>query len=72
MQILHMPMPITFFCFVNVIIPAIAQPPKQVHSSPMWHMKDNGQEYFCCSTVFFIEVLVKSLEAVEAGQNCRF
>ena len=30
----------------------IAQPPKQVHRSTMWHMKDNGQGYLFCKWVF--------------------
>ena len=32
----------------------IAQPPKQVHKSPRWHMEDKGQIYFCLEKILFL------------------
>ena len=49
----------------------IAQPPKQVHRSPMWHMKGNGQHYLFVKGSLLVEVLVRALEAVKLGENFR-
>ena len=38
----------------------------------MWHMKDNGQGYIFVNGSLLIKVLVKALEAVEAGQKSPF
>ena len=51
----------------------MAQLPKHVHRSPMWHMKDNGQGYlFLVKRSLLIIVLVKALEAVEFGGKSPF
>ena len=51
----------------------IAQLPKQVHRSPMWHMKDIEQGNLFCKRVYIdLEFLFKRQRPLKMGKNRQF